>query len=132
VDEFPGVRFEMTGYFQNPILESVGWDGNAIFALNIDALNGFGEIYRYNMTSKRGEQVKPFANRCCFRDFAWSPDNSYILFVFQDNGFAKDSQIYYLPYPTLGFDSDPKPLLIPQELLSDPKTQPQPVLRPSQ
>jgi serine/threonine protein kinase len=131
VDEFPGTRFEIPDFMRKRIIQSFGWDGNAIFALNINSLNTFGEFYRYNILSKRGDLVRPMGNRCCFRDFTWSPDDSYILFAYQDNRFGQESQLYYLQYTTLGLIEYPVPLPVPQVLLLDPNIRPQAVLRPA-
>ena len=132
VREFPTDPSSIRNYARNPYIESFGWDGDTLFALNIPALNDFGDFYLYNMANRSTKQVKPFLNLCCFRDFSWGPDNSYILFAFQNNNFGKDTQLFYIPFNTMGVNTSPLPLPIPTELLANPDAKPQPVLRPAQ
>ena len=51
IDEFPGARFTIRGYDANPTIQSLGWDGNMVFALNVDNNFGYGDIYIYNLAN---------------------------------------------------------------------------------
>ena len=51
--------------------------------------SGWGELHIYNWeTHKPTLTVNPIEKRCCYRDARWSPDGSYLLFAFQDEGLA--------------------------------------------
>jgi WD40 repeat protein len=129
--EFPSNINDIRNYSQNPIIQSFGWDGEFIFYLNTNFLNDFGEIYRYNfLQTTSGERLSPFGNLCCFRDFTWTPDNEYVMFAFQDNRFAKITQLYIVPVNTIGSGSTYIPLNLPENILSSPKEKPQAVFRP--
>jgi serine/threonine-protein kinase len=130
LDEFPGVRFPMGGYAANPIIQSFGWDGETVFVLNVDLLDGFGEIYRYNTATYKYDKVFPLGNQCCFRDFQWSPDGSYILFAFEDNQMADETQLYYIPYNTIGSGIQYTPIPLGSNFWNRAE-HPQPALRPS-
>jgi hypothetical protein len=131
MDEFPGARFEPRGYRAKPVIESFGWDGSMVFAMNINTLNGFGDFYTYNMSSLNENLLTPINNQCCYRDFQWSPDGQYILFAFQDIRYGKAIQLYLVPYGTIDTGEQFTALPFPESLWTNPKEEPQPVLRPA-
>ena len=131
VDEFPGARFTIRGYDANPSIESLGWDGNQVFALNVDNNFGFGDIYIYNLANGKAEPIYPLGTLCCFRDFQWSPDGTYFLFSFKDNSQPQTTQLYLVDYATIGEGVVYKPIPLPPEVFTSLDDKPQPVLRPA-
>ncbi len=134
VDEFPGQRFEMRGYAENPVLQQFGWDGTFLFGLNVVLRNdGFGDLYIYNHDTHKAELINPIEGRCCYRDLSFSPDGRYIAFAFQDIQLGADShvEIYMIPLGTLGTGVAYEPLPLPEDFLTRPRERPQPVLRPA-
>jgi len=135
VDEFPGSRFTMGGYPSNPRLLHVGSDGRFLFALtNIVRNEGFGDLYLYNMDVYRVQsRVNPIGERCCYRDPDFSPDGNYLVFAFQDisQGSSSIIQLFYIPYSTLGTGLTYTPIPLPENMFTNPRDHPQPVLRPA-
>jgi serine/threonine protein kinase len=129
VDEFPGARFTMRG--NNPTIQSLGWDGNMVFALNIDNNFGYGDIYIYNMANGKAQTINPLGTLCCFRDFQWSPDGTYLLFSFKDNSKPQTTQLYLVDYATIGTGATYKPITLPEDVFTNLEDKPQPVLRPA-
>jgi serine/threonine-protein kinase len=130
IDEFPGTRFSIQGYDRQPAIEILGWDGDSQFVVGIDALNGFGQVYLYNLGSHNVELLKPLGNNCCFRDFRWSPDNNYLMFAFQDNRYAKETELYLIDFNTLGSGAQYQPIPFPDLFFVNRLEKPQAVLRP--
>jgi len=130
VDEFPGVRFTMRGYDANPTIESLGWDGNMVFALNVDNNFSYGDVYIYNMANGKAQNINPLGTLCCFRDFQWSPDGTYFLFSFKDNSKPQTTQLYFVDYATIGLGATYKPIPLPADLFTSLDDKPQSVLRP--
>jgi serine/threonine protein kinase len=134
VDEFPGTRFTMSGYRDNPRILHVGTDGNVLFAItNIVRNEGFGDLYLYNMDVYRVQsRVNPINGQCCYRDPEFSPDGTYLVFAFQDIslGSASVTQLYLIPYGTIGTGLTYSPIPLPENLFSNARGSPQPVLRP--
>mgnify|MGYP000504193611 CR=1 FL=1 len=131
LDEFPGTRFEMEKYAENPVIQSFGWDGNYMFALNVSIFNSYGTIYSYNMASHRGQVIQPLGNSCCFRDFSWSPDGTYFLFSFKDSRFGNTTEIYYVDYAMIGTGMEYTPIPLPEDFFTSVNDRPQPALRQS-
>jgi len=131
VDEFPGTRFTMTGYAGDPFIQSFGWDGDMTFALNVDRLNGFGDLYLYNLSSHKAQMLNPVNNQCCYRDFTWSPDGQYMLFAFQDIRFAQQTILYYVQFGTLGTGGTYTAIPLPENFLVAADQWTQPALRPA-
>ncbi len=134
VDEFPGDRFLMRGYSNNPVIQNFGWDGEFLVGLNAFLRNdGFGDLYFYNLDTHKASLANPIEGRCCYRDLSWSPDGRYVSFAFQDieMGSSGRIQIYVIPYGTLGTGSAYAPLSLPESFLNNAREKPQPVLRPA-
>jgi serine/threonine protein kinase len=134
VDEFPGTRFTMAGYADNPHILHLGYDGQVLFALNTIVRNeGFGDLYLYNIDVHRAQShVNPINAHCCYRDPEFSPDGSYLVFAFQDMslGYQGVIELYYIPYGTILTGLTYTPIPLPADLFSDARESPQPVLRP--
>jgi hypothetical protein len=79
-------------------IEDFGWDGGDLLALHGDYLHGYGEMVIYNWRTGLRRTIFPVLGQCCYQDIQWSPDGSFLLFVFQDSSQGKGSQIYYIPY----------------------------------
>jgi hypothetical protein len=131
--QFPPPHFTYPGYDQNPVIQDLGFDGSSLFALHgITRNGGFGDLHLFNMDSfKFSENVNPINNTCCYRDAEFSPDGSYLVFAFQDIGLgqASTTKLYYIPFGSIGTGQIYEPLPLPE--ITDPKEQPQPVLRPA-
>ncbi len=129
VDSFPGERFTMNNYSRNPTLVDFAWNGNDLFALAVNTLNNFGEIYIYNATEKKAEIKRP-VGRCCYRGFEWSPDGNYFMLAFQDSRYGQGAQLYYFIYGTIDAGGNFKPIPLPAGVLTNARENPQPALRP--
>ena len=140
VDSFPSGRFTIPGFANTPIIETFGWDGSLVLAMNISGLNGsglnaFGEIYTYNLNSRTSSKIVPLydgkTERCCYRDFAWSPDGDYFMFLFQDNRILGDSELYYVQYGSIGTGQVYTPLPFGEGFLNSRTEKLYPALRPA-
>jgi hypothetical protein len=101
IDEFPGARFRIRGpqgSSQMPRIFDFGWDGDSLFAVHGDYLHGYGEMVIYNRLTGRVDTLYPVQGQCCYQHIQWSPDGSYLLFVFQDARFGVGAQVYYVPF----------------------------------
>ncbi len=134
-DEFPGNRFTMEDYADNPHINHLGYDGQVLFALNTIIRNeGFGDLYLYNMDVHRAQsRVNPINGHCCYRDAEFSPDGSYVVFAFQDMslGYLGGIELYYVPYGTILTGLSYTPVPLPESLFTNQRESPQPVLRPA-
>jgi serine/threonine-protein kinase len=132
-DNFPKPRFDLPGYEKNPVILNFAWDGQILFALNSIVRNdGFGDLFIYNKELyKVYEKVNPVDNVCCYRDAQFSPDGTYLLFAFQNYlaGSSSQTEIYYVPYASIGSGGSYDPLPLPP--ITDPRESPWPVLRPA-
>jgi dipeptidyl aminopeptidase/acylaminoacyl peptidase len=132
-DNFPSPRFhkEMKGYLKTPSIQNFSWDGYSLFVLGSQVRNdGFGDLFIYNMElHKASLEVNPLGG-CCYRDPVWSPDGSHLAFAYQDIGGGSSSvtQIYLVPYGTVGTGATYSPLPLPE--IQNPKEKPQIALRP--
>ncbi len=131
--QFPPPHFTYQGYENNPALENIAWDGDALFSFHGNTRNeGFGELHVFNMESYQYiDSINPIGGVCCYRDPQWSPDGTHLLFAFQDylQGSSSTTQLYYIPYGSIGTGASYEPLPLPE--ISDPREKPQPVLRPA-
>jgi len=132
LDEFPGARFTMSGYNDNPVIPSFDWDGESIFLLNSSVRNdGFGYLYAYNMGKYKAEMLDPLGTSCCYRDARWSPDRNHIIFAYQNIMRSSETQLYYIPFGSLGTGATYQPIPLPTSFFTNPREKPQPALRPA-
>jgi len=135
LDTFPGTRFNPPGY-QTRLMPDFDWDGFNQFIFNTSRRNGgWGELHIYNWeTHKPTLTVNPIDKKCCYRDARWSPDGTYLLFAFQDEGLADRAQtlLYYVPFGEIGAGATMSPIPLPDGFFKNPKEAPQPALRPVQ
>jgi tRNA A-37 threonylcarbamoyl transferase component Bud32 len=131
--QFPQPHFTFSEYNHQPTLPGLAWDGGVLFALNgLTRNDGFGELHIFNReTYKALLSINPVNKHCCYSGPQFSPDGEYLLFAFQDISLGAHSvtQIYYIPYGTLGTGMAYEPLPLPE--YTNPREQPQPVLRPA-
>jgi hypothetical protein len=135
LDTFPGTRFNPPGY-QTRLMPDFDWDGFNQFIFNTSMRNnGWGNIHIYNWeTHKPTLSLNPIDKKCCYRDVRWSPDGTYLLFAFQDEGLADRAQtlLYYVPYGGIEAGATMNPIPLPEGFFKNPKEAPQPALRPAQ
>jgi len=118
IDEFPGKHFSPEGYLKTPALPYLHWDGNNRFLLNTYIRNnGYGELYLYDMLSGQETHLNPVGD-CCYRNPTFSPDGTYILFLFQDiaQGAQGETYLYYEPMNGSG---TPTPFRLPLGFFSN-------------
>ena len=129
-DTFPNDRYPIKNYYKSPIIESLGWDGYQVFAINIPELWSFGNFYTYNTSTKVQPVLKnPIANQCCYRDFVWSPNGKFILFAFLDSRYAKTVELYYEEFGTLNTQIQYNPIQFASGLVLSSSDKPYPALR---
>ena len=131
--QFPPPHFTFSEYQKSPTLPGLTWDGDVLFAMNGNTRNeGFGELHLFNtQTYKASISVNPIKNVCCYRDPSFSPDGQYLLVAFLDITLGADSvtQLYLIPYGTIGSGATYQPLPLP--IFTNPREAPQAVLRPA-
>jgi Serine/threonine protein kinase len=116
-DNFPATRFTMNGYSSNPVIPSFAWDGNTLFTLNSKVRYDLGYLYAYNTETKKGVNLNPLQTACCYTAARFSPDGSYLLFIYQSINNAK-TQLYYVSYGTIGTGITYTPLTLPDGFFS--------------
>ncbi len=116
-DNFPATRFTMTGYSSNPVIPSFAWDGNTLFVLNSKIRYDLGYLYAYNTETKRGENLDPLQTTCCYTAARFSPNGSFLLFIYQNINNAK-TQMYYVSYGTIRSGVTYTPLTLPTGFFS--------------
>ncbi|MFN8384548.1 MAG: protein kinase [Anaerolineales bacterium] len=129
IDDFPNGRFK----FPNDIV-NYDYDGDLLFFINSNVRNGgFGDLAFYNSSTHKVQTVAPYEGNCCYRDAAFSPDGTYVIFAFQDIRLGGESttNLYYLPADTLTQSRKLEPLPLPEDFFSRTDA-PMPVLRPAQ
>jgi serine/threonine-protein kinase len=134
LDNFPGDRF-IPVEFQNHLMPDFDWDGFNLFVFNTSKRNnGWGEVYIYDWQSHKPRQIRPIPGKCCYRDVRWSPDGTYLIFAFQDEGLASAAAtlLYYVPYGDIGTGANLTPLSLPEGFFKNPKEAPQPALHAAQ
>ncbi len=134
MDTFPASRFSMTGFSKNPVIPSFDWNGETLFMLNSSIRNeGYGYLYGYNMETYIANALDPLGSTCCYQDAVWSPDGRYVLFAYQDilQGADSRTQLYYIPYGTIGTGASYTPLPLPDDFFQNPREKPQSALRPA-
>jgi hypothetical protein len=131
-DDFPANHFVPDGYERYSVLPSYHWDGTRQFLLNSLIRNeNYGHLYLYDMSAKTARRINPVQNLCCYGSAAFSPDGSYLLFVFQDqrDGPNSRNQLYYVPVDQLGA-AELTPLPLPELFFLDARENIQLALRP--
>ncbi len=131
-DLFPGLRFSMRGDTNNFTIQDFEWDGGRLFALIGPQRNdGFGFINVYDYIDASVRELDPLDKNCCYRDIRWSPDSNYIMFAFQDilGGANSVTELYYLPYGTIGNNQQYTPIPLPDTFFPEARSKPQPALR---
>ncbi len=133
LDEFPATRFEIDGYDETPYIQNFGYDGAFLFSMVSYTRNdGYGDLYFYNTDLHRAEyKVNPIGGTCCYRDPQFSPDGRYIIFAYQPFQAGATTQLYYVPYATIGSGGFMEPIPLPDGFFGNPKVKPQPALRPA-
>ena len=129
VAKIPGTRIDFNKE-SNKRITSYDWDGDHLFLLNDSIRNdGFGDLYLYDSQTRQAEKINPIDGVCCYRDARWSPDRTYIFFVFQRYG-TTEIEFYYIPYADLGKTGTWVPIPGVDTLFSTAREKPQPALRP--
>jgi serine/threonine-protein kinase len=133
-DEIPAFRFTLEGYDKTPYIQNFGFDGDFLISLVSYTRNdGHGHLYIYNTNLHRADiKVNPINGNCCYRDPQFSPDGRYLILVYQPYDVNAKSQLYYIPFGTIGTGATYEPLPLPEYFFENAKEKPQPVLRPSQ
>jgi len=132
VGVFPGPDFKIDAYSKVTTLPSFDWDGAGLFVFNDFIRNdGFGNLYYFDALSGKGGMINPVKGSCCYRDARLSPDGKYLLFLYQANG-QNAIQMYYVEFAKLLTGEVGDPIALPIGVFSDPRSAPQPALRPIQ
>jgi serine/threonine-protein kinase len=133
-DEFPADRFVPEGYERYPILPAYDWDGDKQFVFNSFIRNKhYGELYLYDMTAGNARKINPVDRVCCYGNAIFSPDGTYILFIFQDvrRGANSQNQLYYIPVEQIGTGADFMPVRLPPLFFRDLRENIELALRPA-
>ncbi len=133
LDEFPSRRLVIDDYDKFPYIQDFGYDGFYLFSLVSYTRNdGYGHLYFYNTNLYRSEsKVNPIGGTCCYRDPQFSPDGRYLVFAYQLYDPAATTQLYYVPFASIGTGANMEPLPLPEDFFTDRKVKPQPVMRPA-
>jgi hypothetical protein len=134
IDEIPASRFTLEGYDEILRIQNFGFDGNFLLAMVSYTRNdGFGHLYIYNTDLHRADmKVNPINGECCYRDPQFSPDGRYLIFVYQPFVADARSQLYYIPFGTIGSGANYEPIPLPDSFFENAREKPQPILRPVQ
>ncbi|MGA2504557.1 MAG: protein kinase [Anaerolineales bacterium] len=117
LDGFPATRFTMTGYSANGVIPSFDSDGSTLFVLNSKIRYELGYLYSYNTESKHSENLDPLQASCCYTAARFSPDGSFLLFIYQ-NVNKVITQLYYISYGSIGTGVSYTPLILPDGFFS--------------
>jgi hypothetical protein len=118
IDEFPRSNDVMIEYEETPTITDFDWDGGDLFAMTVEKMRGFGEIYIYNMLTTRTTRLQPLQEWCCYLGFRWSPDSQYLLFAFQDIRYTNLPQFFNVIYGNIGDGAIHQPLSLPEHTLT--------------
>lgn len=133
-DSFPESRFTMRGYSastESPLISDYAWDGDTIFILHGNILQGFGEMVIYNTTSRLARIGAPVDNACCYREISFSPDGTHLVFIYRDISKDLPSKLYYIPFGAIDTGQTLTPLDLPFYFFTDPHDPISPALRPA-
>jgi len=133
IDEIPASRFTLEEYDINPRIQNFGFDGEDLLSLvSFRRNDGYGDLYIYNSKLHRADiKVNPINGECCYRDPQFSPDGRYLILVYQPYEADAVSQLYYIPFGTIGSGARYEPLPLPDDFFDNARVKPQPVLRPA-
>ena len=129
-DEFPLGRFEFADEIVN-----FDWDGDLLFFLNNNIRNnGFGDLLFYNAFTHKADPAAPYEGNCCYRDAAFSPDSSHVIFAFQDIrlGSIGPINLYLIPSDSITTPRKLEPLPLPDGFFTERDEAPHPIMRPTQ
>ena len=130
IDRIPGSHIDFD-IASSKRITSFDWNGDNLFLLNDSIRNdGFGDLYLYNSDTREAEKINPIDGVCCYRDARWSPDGTYIIFVFQRFD-SNEVGLYFVPFSDWENGKPLMPIELPDEFLTQ-RDNPQPALRPSQ
>lgn len=123
IDEFPRKDYVPEGYERNPVISSFSWDGNQYILFNTFIRNGgYGELYLYNLSISDGTLLNPVNGSCCYRSATFSPDGTYILFMYQDvAGSDNEAKQYYVPLDRNNVVPSIIPFRLPLSFFSNPR-----------
>ena len=88
----------------------------------------------YNTFTHKAQAYAPVAGKCCYRDAAFSPDGTYLIFAFQDINLGTESPIvlYYIPTGSLTTEGALELVPLPDRFFTRRNDSPLPVFRPYQ
>jgi Tol biopolymer transport system component len=118
LDGFPATRFSMTGYASNGLIPSFDSDGSTLFVLNSKVRYELGYLYSYNTETKHSENLDPLQAACCYTAARFSPDGSYLLFIYQNVNNAI-TRLYYVSYGSIGTGVTYTTLTLPDGFFSN-------------
>ena len=135
-DYIPRDPFDLRGYIgpnDEHILTDFGWDGDQNFALHGNVSpTGYGDLVIYSRNNFKTKIVNPIDGQCCYQDIQWSPNGEYLLFVFQDSRYLKDTLVYYEPFATIEENLPRTPFPpFPEGFFANPYDRVEPALRPA-
>jgi tRNA A-37 threonylcarbamoyl transferase component Bud32 len=133
INDFPRPFYDPIGYASTPVIPDYDWDGEFFFLFTTFVRNeGWGHLHAYNMELRRGSLINPIEEQCCYHSPRWSPDGNYVFFAFQDirDGFNVQTQIYYIPYASIGTGTTYEPLPLPEGFFRSNREVPNAALRP--
>lgn len=129
-DDFPPGRFQ----FVNEIV-NFDFDGDLLFFLNSNIRNnGFGDLVFYNAFTHKATPANVYEGNCCYRDAAFSPDSSHVIFAFQDIRLGSTSPInlYLIPADSIEVQRKLEPMPLPDNFFTNRSEAPHPIMRPAQ
>ncbi|HQV93072.1 MAG TPA: hypothetical protein PLF41_01305, partial [Anaerolineales bacterium] len=93
-----------------------------------------GDLILYNTFTHKAKNYAPVEGKCCYRDAAFSPDGTYLIFAFQDINLGTDSPIvlYYIPTGSLTTEGALELVPLPDRFFTRRNDAPLPVFRPYQ
>ena len=123
--EIPGVYVSEDKYPGNDIPD-FDWDGEVLFTFHTNRrLGGWGNFYRFNISTNKQAEFQPVNNSCCYRDIRWSPDGNYVLFAYQNESPNAKTEIYYMEAGLLDAGANPTLIELPDGFFKNPKEAPQ-------
>jgi len=132
--EIPGVYVSEDKYPGNDFPD-FDWDGEVLFTFHTNRRNGgWGNLYRFNISTNKQTAFQPVNKNCCYRDIRWSPDGNYVLFAYQDEsqGPNAKTEIYYMESGLLDAGANPTLIELPDGFFKNPKEAPQLAWHPAE